>query len=444
MSGLLRGKGDDMDENTTLRVVIVGGGFGGLEAARQLRKAAVRVTLIDRRNFHLFQPLLYQVATAGLSPANIATPLRYIVRHQRNCEVLLAEVVGFDVTRRVVLLSDGEVPYDTLILAAGASHSYFGRDEWAEFAPGLKTLEQATEIRRRILTAFEEAERETDPEKRRVLLTFTVIGGGPTGVELAGAIAEIARHTLAYDFRQINPADARVVLVEAGPRVLAQFPEELSQRGTKRIRDLGIEVLTGHKVIDIRADRVVLQSTDQTQELGTRTVLWGAGVQANPLARKLAEATGAACDNAGRITVQGDQTLAGHSELFVIGDIARSVDTEGKPLPGLAPVAMQQGQYVAKQILSRISDQEPLPAFRYRNKGTMATIGRSAAVAQLGHWTFCGFFAWLMWLFVHLMLIVQFQNRLLVLTQWLWCYATHNRSARLITGDTVEPAQKSV
>ena len=411
-----------MDANKIPRVVIVGGGFGGLEAARQLRKAAVQVTLIDRRNFHLFQPLLYQVATAGLSPANIATPLRYIVRHQRNCEVLLADVIGFDVSRRVVLLADGEVSYDTLILAAGASHSYFGRDDWAEFAPGLKTLEQATEIRRRILTAFEEAEREADLEQRRALLTFTVIGGGPTGVELAGAISEIARHTLAHDFRHINPADARVVLVEAGPRVLAQFPEELSQRGAKKIRDLGIELLTGHKVVDIQADRVSLLSAEGTIELRTRTVLWGAGVQANPLARKLADAIGAKCDNAGRIPVQNDQSLAGHPELFVIGDISRALDAEGKPLPGLAPVAMQQGQYVARQI--------------------MATIGRSAAVAQLGSWTFCGFLAWLMWLFVHLMLIVQFQNRLLVLMQWLWCYATHNRSARLITGDTVEPAKQ--
>ena len=431
-----------MDANKIPRVVIVGGGFGGLEAARQLRKAAVQVTLIDRRNFHLFQPLLYQVATAGLSPANIATPLRYIVRHQRNCEVLLAEVIGFDVSRRVVLLADGEVSYDTLILAAGASHSYFGRDDWAEFAPGLKTLEQATEIRRRILTAFEEAEREADLEQRRALLTFTVIGGGPTGVELAGAISEIARHTLAHDFRHINPADARVVLVEAGPRVLAQFPEELSQRGAKKIRDLGIELLTGHKVVDIQADRVSLFSAEGTIELRTRTVLWGAGVQANPLARKLADAIGAKCDNAGRIPVQNDQSLAGHPELFVIGDISRALDAEGKPLPGLAPVAMQQGQYVARQIMARIQSSSPLPPFRYRNRGTMATIGRSAAVAQLGSWTFCGFLAWLMWLFVHLMLIVQFQNRLLVLMQWLWCYATHNRSARLITGDTVEPAKQ--
>jgi NADH dehydrogenase len=431
-----------MDANKIPRVVIVGGGFGGLEAARQLRKAAVQVTLIDRRNFHLFQPLLYQVATAGLSPANIATPLRYIVRHQRNCEVLLADVIGFDVSRRVVLLADGEVSYDTLILAAGASHSYFGRDDWAEFAPGLKTLEQATEIRRRILTAFEQAEREADLEQRRALLTFTVIGGGPTGVELAGAISEIARHTLAYDFRHINPADARVVLVEAGPRVLAQFPEELSQRGAKKIRDLGIELLTGHKVVDIQADRVSLLSAEGTIELRTRTVLWGAGVQANPLARKLADAIGAKCDNAGRIPVQNDQTLAGYPELFVIGDISRALDAEGKPLPGLAPVAMQQGQYVARQIMARIQSSSPLPPFRYRNRGTMATIGRSAAVAQLGSWTFCGFLAWLMWLFVHLMLIVQFQNRLLVLMQWLWCYATHNRSARLITGDTVEPAKQ--
>lgn len=427
-----------MDVNTVPRVVIVGGGFGGLEAARQLRKANVRVTLIDRRNFHLFQPLLYQVATAGLSPANIATPLRYIVRHQRNCEVLLAEVVGFDVARRVVLLADGEIPYDIVILAAGASHSYFGRDDWAEFAPGLKTLEQATEIRRRILTAFEEAERETDLEQRRALLTFTVIGGGPTGVELAGAISEIARHTLAHDFRHINPADARVVLVEAGPRVLAQFPEELSQRGAKRIRDLGIELLVGHKVTDIKADSVTLQSAEGTMELRARTVLWGAGVQANPLARKLAEATGAVCDNAGRIPVQNDQTIAGHPDLFVIGDISRSQDETGKLLPGLAPVAMQQGQYVARKIMARMRGESPQAPFRYSNRGTMATIGRSAAVAQLGNWTFCGFFAWLMWLFVHLMLIVQFQNRLLVLTQWLWCYATHNRSARLITGDTVE------
>ena len=424
-----------------LRVVVIGGGFGGLETARKLRKSPVQVTLIDRRNFHLFQPLLYQVATAGLSPANIATPLRYIVRRQKNCEVLLANVTGFDPDRRRVILRDGEITYDILVLAAGASHSYFGHDEWAPLAPGLKTIEQATEIRRRIFMAFEMAERASDPQVRQELLTFAIIGGGPTGVELAGALAEIAHHTLTHDFRHINPNEARIMLIEAGPSVLGPYPPALRDRAAEKIRSLGIEILTGHRVIDIQPGEITIQSGDATVRLRTRTVLWGAGVQANPLAKGLAEATGVETDRAGRITVQPDLTIANHRDIFVIGDIACCMDAHGKPLPGLAPVAMQQGQFVARQIASLVHGRAPEPAFHYRDPGTMATIGRSMAVAQIGQRQFCGYFAWLLWLFVHLMQIVQFENRLLVLLQWMWNYVTHNRSARLITQVPEEPAE---
>ena len=432
---------DVMKQNP--HVVIIGGGFGGLYAARQLKNTAVQVTLIDRRNFHLFQPLLYQVATGALSPANIATPLRSILRRQKNCNVFLGEVIGFDIDQKQVLLKDGSVNFDFLILAAGSTHSYFGHDEWSTLAPGLKSIEDATEMRRRIFTAFERAERETDEAERRALLTFVVVGGGPTGVELAGALAEIAHHTLTHDFHNIDPSEARIMLVEAAPHILAHYPPELSKKAVGQINSLGIEVRTGTFVADIQPDHVCLKCGTNEEQLQTYTVLWGAGVKANVLGHRLAQATNLECDRGGRVPVQGDLTLAGHPELFVIGDLASCPDENGKPLPGLAPVAMQQGAYVARLIKSRLAGNSTISPFRYRDRGTMATIGRSIAVAQVGTWQFCGFFAWLLWLFIHLMEIIQFQNRMLVFTQWLWNYVTYNRSARLIT-QVPEPVENSM
>ncbi|QDV47566.1 NADH dehydrogenase-like protein YjlD [Stieleria neptunia] len=428
--------------NATPHVVIIGGGFGGLEVARRLRRAAVRVTLVDRHNYHLFQPLLYQVATGGLSPANIATPLRAIVRNQANCEVLMAEVTGFDVGANKVRLADGELNYDVLVVAAGATHSYFGRNDWEPLAPGLKTLADAAHIRRRIYLAFEAAERELDAEARKAFLTFVVVGGGPTGVELAGALSEIARHTLKHDFRHINPEDARIMVVEAAPHILAHYPEELCTRAAEKVRKLGIEIHTHTKVAEITPDHVRLASDDGETVVRTKTVLWGAGVQASPLGKQLTDACGLETDRAGHLPVSDRLAVAGHDNIFAIGDIATCLGSDGKPLPGLASVAVQQGKYVADAIGSRGKSSEAIKPFVYNDKGTMATIGRAAAVAQIGKRQFCGFFAWLLWLFVHLMLIVQFQNRLLILIQWAWSYATFNRSNRIITGETPVVVEK--
>ncbi|MFG0263179.1 MAG: NAD(P)/FAD-dependent oxidoreductase [Novipirellula sp. JB048] len=420
---------------TKPHVVVVGGGFGGLETTKRLRKANVRVTLVDRRNYHLFQPLLYQVATGGLSPANIATPLRAILGKQANCEVVLAEVTGFDVANQKLLLADGELEYDILVIAGGATHSYFGRDDWEPLAPGLKTIGDATEIRRRIYLAFEAAERETDPELRTALMTFVIVGGGPTGVELAGALSEIAEHTLKHDFRHIDPEDARIMIVEAGPHLLGFYPENLRERAEAKVRAFNIEVHTHTKVVEITAEHARLQTRDGDVVVPTRTVLWGAGVKANPLGEKLAAAYALETDRAGRVPVDEHLNVAGQKNVYVIGDMATSIDEHGKPLPGLAAVAIQQGAYVAETIAARADQtREPTP-FRYHDRGTMATIGRAAGVAQIGKRQFCGNFAWLLWLFVHLMLIVQFQNRVLILFQWGWNYFTFNRSARLITGD---------
>ncbi len=347
----------------------------------------------------------------------------------------MGDVQGFDLATRKVLFTDGECPYDTLVVAAGARHSYFGHAEWERVAPGLKTVEDATEIRRRVLSAFEEAERTDDLVERREWLTFVIVGAGPTGVELAGAIAEIATHSLKHDFREIIPSDARVVLVEAGPRVLAAFPEDLSAKAQASLERLGVQVRTSTKVEAINERCVTLQSTGGGETLATRTALWGAGVQASPLAKLLGEATGAEVDRAGRVTVAPDLTLPGHPEIFVVGDMALSRDPAGKQLPGVAPVAMQQGQFVAKRIRERLRDRQTDAPFRYFNKGNLATIGKSAAVAELGKLKFSGFWAWVLWLFVHLMYIVSFRNRLLVLTQWSWSYFTYDRSARLITGE---------
>lgn len=419
-------------------VVIIGGGFGGLYAAKSLRRAAVQVTLIDRRNFHLFQPLLYQVATGGLSPANIAAPLRALLKRQANTRVLMGEVIDIDVPGRRVKLSDEELAYDTLIVAAGARHHYFGHPEWEPWAPGLKTIEDATEIRRRVLLAFEAAERETDPERKRALLTFVVVGGGPTGVELAGAIAELARYTLRQNFRSIDPASAKIVLLEGTDRVLPPYPPRLSAKAAQALKRLGVLVRTDAMVTDIHPERVTVRAGGATEVLPCHTVLWAAGVQASSLGAILARATGAGLDRAGRISVQPDLTLPGHPEIFVIGDLANFTHQGGKPLPGVAPVAMQQGQYVARLIQARLKGQS-LPPFHYRDYGNMATIGRNAAVADLGWLRISGYFAWLAWLFIHILKLIQFENRMLVMFQWAWNYLTRNRSARLITGSNPLP-----
>jgi NADH dehydrogenase len=414
-------------------VVIIGGGFGGLYAARALRKAAVDITLIDRRNFHLFQPLLYQVATGGLSPANIAAPLRAILKKQRNARVLLGEVVDVAVDRREVILPDGAVPYDSLIVAAGARHHYFGHPEWERSAPGLKTIEDATLMRRKVLGAFELAEKTDDPTRQQALLTFVVVGAGPTGVELAGAVADVAHHTLRGNFRSINPASARVILLEAGERVLPTYPPELSLKAQAALTRLGVGVRTRTAVTEVAPDRVVVRSGEQVETIPTSTVLWGAGVQASPLAGVLARATGAELDRAGRIHVLPDCTLPGHPEIFVLGDMSCFLHQTGKPLPGVAPVAMQQGRYVADLIQRRLAGLSPLPPFRYHDRGNMATIGHASAVADLGWLRLSGYPAWLAWLFVHIIYLIEFENRILVLFQWAWNYFTRNRSARLIT-----------
>jgi len=429
------------DKPAPHHVVIVGGGFGGLNAARFLRRAPVLVTLVDRRNFHLFQPLLYQVASGELSPANIAAPLRSILEGQQNCEVLMGEVTGFDLASRRVLFDGSSIPYDTLVVAAGARHSYFGHDQWESLAPGLKTIEDATEIRRRLFSAFELAEREaeTKAESRPELLNFVIVGGGPTGVELAGALADIARYALKHEFRHIDPADAHIVLVEAGDRVLASFPPELSANAQQELEKLGVKVRLKTMVTSIAVDHVLLESAGQTERLPTRTVIWAAGVAASSLAKALADATGAELDRAGRIAVGPDLTLPGHPEIFVLGDMATYTHQGGKPLPGVAPVAIQQGRYVAKLISARLANRK-LPKFRYRELGNLATIGRSAAVADFGRVRFKGFVAWVLWLFIHLMNIVNYRNRVLVFLQWAWNYITYERSARLITGSEAKQA----
>ena len=420
------------------RVVIVGGGFAGLHVARGLRHAPVDITVVDRRNFHLFQPLLYQVATGGLSPANIAAPIRSILSRQRNVRVLLAEAVGVDARHRRLQLADGELEYDTLVLATGVSHHYFGRDDWEPLAPGLKTIEDAIEIRRRVLFAFEMAERGGSAEDVRAWLTFVVVGAGPTGVELAGALAEIARVTLRHEFRAIDPSQARILLVEGLGRVLPGYPEALSTAALRSLHRLGVEVRTGTHVTDLAGDHVILEGESLVERLPARTTLWAAGVKASPLAGALAATTEAPLDRAGRVVVDPDCSVPGHPEIFVAGDLAAHTHEGGRPLPGVAPVAMQQGDYIAGLIRARLAGRS-LPRFRYRDVGSMATIGRHAAVADIFGLRFSGFLAWLVWLFVHLMSLVEFQNRLLVLLQWAWNYFSFNRSARLITGSSSVP-----
>jgi NADH dehydrogenase len=416
------------------RVVIVGGGFGGLYAAKQLGRAPVRLTLIDRRNFHLFQPLLYQVATGGLSPGEIASPLRVVLKNNLNTEVILGDVRDIDVENRRVLLGDGaSYGYDFLIVATGSTHHYFGKDEWQKLAPGLKTVEDATEIRSRILAAYEHAEREPDPAKRRAWLNFVIVGGGPTGVELAGALGEIANDTLRHDFRHIDPADSQIMLIEGAPRLIPGFPPDLSQKAEQQLIALGVRTRHDARVTDVDPEGVVVETTKGKERIHTRTVLWAAGVRANRLGRVLGERAQAPLDKAGRVAVQPDLSVPGHPEIFVIGDLATFIQ-DGKPLPGVAPVAMQQGRYVAHLIRKRVEGGSDPKPFRYFNKGNLATIGRNRAVADFGKIRFGGFFAWLTWVFVHLMYLVEFENRLLVFTEWVYNYITRNRGARLITG----------
>lgn len=419
------------------KVVVIGGGFGGLSTVQSLRTVSASIKLIDKRNFHLFQPLLYQVAGGALSPANIASPLRHIFSHQKNCQVLLGSVERIDVIGQKVIIETGETSYDTLVVAAGATHSYFGHDEWEVHAPGLKTVEDATEIRGRILRAFERAENETDPAVRKRLLTFVIVGGGPTGVELAGALADISRLSLKNDFRHIDPSESRIILVEGADRVLTPFPPSLSQHASEFLQNRGVEVRPMAKVIDIQSDHVMVKTGEKEERLETNTVLWAAGVQAAALGRQLAEATGSQVDRAGRITVQPDLTLPGHPEIFVIGDLASYQHGSDHPLPGVAPVAIQEGRFVAKLIKSRVEG-TTTPVFHYVDKGNLATIGKWSAVADFGWIRFSGVTAWFLWLFVHLMYISGFRNRLLVLIQWAWNFLTNDRSARLITGEQSE------
>jgi NADH dehydrogenase len=447
------------------RVVIVGAGFGGLNAAQALASARAQITVIDRKNYHTFQPLLYQVATAGLSPGEIAAPIRSILRSHKNIEVLMAEVTGFDLDHRVVKTSDAEIPYDYLIVAAGAGHSYFGHDEWEPYAPGLKTIEDALEIRRRVLLAFELAERQAATgfakNETATPLNFVVVGGGPTGVELAGTLAEISRHALAHEFRSIDPARTHILLVEGGPRILPAYAEDLSRSAQEQLNRLGVEVRTSAVVTQIEPGAVYVGST----RLPATVILWAAGVAASPLGKAL----GVPSDRAGRVLVQPDLSIPGHREVFVIGDLAALKDEQGKLLPGVAPVAIQQGRFVAKLIhreleastdapgappFSRSLREEPAlsergepksadfdsrPAFRYWDKGSLATIGRSAAIAEFGRIHISGFIAWLSWLFVHILFLIGFRNRLLVFIQWAWSYVTYERGARLITGSTDLP-----
>jgi NADH dehydrogenase len=414
------------------RILIIGGGFGGLYAAKTLAKTNATITLVDRRNYHLFQPLLYQVATAALNPSDIAAPIRAVLRKQKNVSVIMGDVQAIDADRRIVTMADGELAYDILIVATGATHSYFNHPEWEENAPGLKTIEDALEIRRRVLRAFEAAERETDPERQQAWLTFVIVGAGPTGVELAGALSEIARQTMLRDFRRINPSSARVILVEGKERVLPPYPPPLSAKAADQLRHLGVEVVTNAVVTRITDHEVCIGETT----IPTRTILWAAGVQASPLAKSL----GVPLDHAGRVLVEPDLSIAGHAEVFVIGDLAAVKNDDGSLVPGVAPAAIQEGTHTAKNIARILNGQPTLP-FRYWDKGSLATIGRAAGVADFGRLRLSGFIAWAAWLAVHIFFLIGFRNRVLVILQWAWAYVTFQRGARLITGK-IEPLMK--
>ncbi len=409
------------------RVVIIGAGFGGLQAVLRLKGAPVDITLIDRRNHHLFQPLLYQVATASLSPSEIAWPIRHLVAGRPEVRTILGEVTGVDVAGKAVQLKgEPPVPYDTLLVATGARHAYFGHDDWEPFAPGLKDIDDATDIRRRVLMSFERAEVEPDPAVRKALLTFVIVGAGPTGVELAGTIAELAHQTMAKDFRALNPKEARILLVEAGPRVLSAFPEDLSTYARQALERLGAEIRTDHAVTACDADGVMLG----TDRIPAKTVIWAAGVQASPAAAWL----GAEADRAGRVMVAPDLTVPGHPEIFVVGDTARLDVWDGKPLPGIAPAAKQQGQHVADTIRARLEGKPEVRPFRYKHAGSLATIGKRAAVIDFGWIKLRGWLAWWIWGFAHIYFLIGLRNRLTVALSWLWIYTTGQRSARLITG----------
>jgi NADH:ubiquinone reductase (H+-translocating) len=417
------------------RVVILGGGFGGLNAAQKLKHAPVQVTLIDRRNFHLFQPLLYQVATGSLSPGEIAAPLRGVLSKQKNAQVLLGEAADIDpVAKRVILRDGGEYFYDSLIVATGSQTSYYGNEGWREWAPSLKSIEEATAIRHKILYAFERAERSSSEEDARAWLTFVIVGGGATGLELAGALAEIANETLKNDFRQINPREARIIVMEGGPRVLGSFPEDLSAKAEKLVSRLGVELHKGVMVTCIDSHGVMYKSGAESKRLPSKTVLWAGGVTANEFGRRLAERTKAETEYSGRIKVGPDLTIPGYPDIFIVGDLALSLDQNGKPLPGVAQVAIQGGTYAAETVRARLTGKKDIKPFHYFNKGDMAVIGRAAAVANIFGLHLSGLIAWLTWLFIHLMYIVEFQSRVLVFVQWGFEYLTFSRGARLITG----------
>ncbi len=414
-------------------VVIVGGGFGGLYATKALNDADIKVTLIDKRNFHLFQPLLYQVATGALSPADISSPLRSVLSKSKNTKVLLGEVNDIDPQAQLVFMGDEEISYDSLILATGAKHSYFGKDNWEDFAPGLKTVEDAIEMRHRIFMAFEAAEKETNPEKRSRWLTFVIVGAGPTGVELAGAIAELAYHTLKEDFRSIDTKETQVLLLEGLDRTLPPFAPELSQQAEASLTRLGVTVKTKTLVTNIEDDIITIKQGDEVTQIAAKTVLWAAGVQASPLGKVLAKRTDAECDRAGRIIVEADLSVKGYPNIFVIGDLGHFAHQNGKPLPGVAPVAMQQGEYVASLIKQRLKG-NTVASFSYTDRGSLAVIGQNSAVVDLGFIKFTGFVAWLFWLLIHIYFLIEFDNKMLVMIQWGWNYFTRNRRARLITG----------
>jgi NADH dehydrogenase len=415
------------------RIVILGGGFGGLYAARHLRKAQARVTLVDRRNHHLFQPLLYQVATAALNPSDIAYPIRAVLAKQANADVILGEAQSIDTAAKRVILADGAVEYDYLVIATGATHSYFGHPEWEPDAPGLKTIEDALEIRRRVLLAFEAAERETDALKQAGWLTFVIVGAGPTGAELAGALSEIARQTMLRDFRRINPSSARVILVEGHDHVLPTYSNKLSESARRQLQELGVEVITGAIVTSVDAHRVKIGE----REIPARTVLWAAGVQASPLARSL----GVPLDRAGRVTVNPDLSIPGHDDVFVIGDLAAVKRPDGSLVPGVAPAAIQEGTFVGKMLTRHTHGDTTRGVFHYRDKGSLATIGRAAGIAQFPRFSLTGFPAWFAWLAIHIFFLIGFRNRVLVMLQWAWAYVTYQRGARLITGE-VKPLLK--
>lgn len=429
--------------STPRRIIIVGGGFGGLYAAKALgRSKQFDITLIDKRNFHLFQPLLYQVATGKLAPGDISSPLRAILSHYRNVKVLMDEVIDINPEQHQIVLPTRSLPYDTLIIATGVSHHYFGNDQWEEIAPGLKTVEDAIEMRRRIFRAFEFAEKETDPETRKAWLTFVVVGGGPTGVELAGALGDLAHHALKHDFRSIDTRETRILLLEGVDRVLPPYPPELSAVAAQSLEDLGVTVKTQSLVTGITAESVTVRQGEQTENIPTKTVLWAAGVRASGMGKVLAERTGATLDRVGRVMVNPDLSVPGQPDIFVVGDLAHYAHQNNQPLPGIAPVAMQEGAYVAKLIRRRLKG-EDLSSFQYSDVGSLAVIGQNAAVVNLGWLKLSGFIAWLIWVFAHIYYLIEFDNKLIVMIQWVWNYFSRKGGSRLITqeGGTLAPSE---